>query len=158
LRYCRSRFFTFLFFMQKLSGTSSVKNNKSCMIFYKESNKIGIAFFRFFYNFLQILQDSAKQQHYWRSTFALGSMESFQIHNHTLSLHKTPWKQNRLCNVVLCAVTGAAGGIPTRSSGGAGREWVRGGPGGALGQCGRLGWVKMRPATAVGGAPGRRPR
>jgi hypothetical protein len=33
LRYCRSRFFTFLFFMQKLSRTSSCKNNKCCRIF-----------------------------------------------------------------------------------------------------------------------------
>jgi hypothetical protein len=33
LRYFRSRFFTFVFFMQKLTGTSSVKNNQSCGIF-----------------------------------------------------------------------------------------------------------------------------
>jgi hypothetical protein len=47
LRYCRSRFFTFVFFMQKLTGISSGKNNKSCRIIHHESNKIGFAFFRF---------------------------------------------------------------------------------------------------------------
>jgi hypothetical protein len=60
LRDCRSRFFTFIFFVQKLFGTSSGKNNKSCRIFHKESNKIGFAFFSFFYNFLRNLQESAK--------------------------------------------------------------------------------------------------
>jgi hypothetical protein len=47
LRYCRSRFFTFVFFMQKLTGISSGKNNKSCRIFHHESNKIDFAFFWF---------------------------------------------------------------------------------------------------------------
>jgi hypothetical protein len=45
LRYCRSRFFTFLFLMQKLSGTTSGKTNESCRIFHHESNKIEFAFF-----------------------------------------------------------------------------------------------------------------
>jgi hypothetical protein len=45
LRYGRSRVFTFLFFMQKLSGNSSGKNNKSCRIFHSEANKIGFALF-----------------------------------------------------------------------------------------------------------------
>jgi hypothetical protein len=44
--------------MQKLSGTSSGKNNKSCGIFHHESNKIGFAFFlifvRFFMQFIRI--------------------------------------------------------------------------------------------------------
>jgi hypothetical protein len=64
LRYCRSRFFTFLFFMQKLTGTSSGKNNKSCGIFHNETNKLGFAFFCFFYNFLCNLQKSGKTLHY----------------------------------------------------------------------------------------------
>jgi hypothetical protein len=45
LRYCRYRVFTFVFFMQKLSGISSGQNNKSCSIIHHESNKIGFAFF-----------------------------------------------------------------------------------------------------------------
>jgi hypothetical protein len=44
LRYSRSRVFTFLFFMLKILGNSSVKNNKSCRIFRSEYNKIGFAF------------------------------------------------------------------------------------------------------------------
>jgi hypothetical protein len=63
--------------MQKLSGTSSGKNNKSCRIFHIESNKIGFSFFWFFYVFLRILQDSAKQQQYWRFTFATRPLTGF---------------------------------------------------------------------------------
>jgi hypothetical protein len=75
LRYCRSSFFTFLFFMQKLSGTSSGKNNKSCGIFHRESNIIEFAFFRFFYDFIWILHESAKWLYYLRCGFAAGSLE-----------------------------------------------------------------------------------
>jgi hypothetical protein len=46
--------------MQKPLGTSSGKNIKSCRIFHNESNKIGFAFFRFFYDFLRNLQEPAK--------------------------------------------------------------------------------------------------
>jgi hypothetical protein len=45
LRYCRSRFFTFVFFMQKLTKTSSGNNYKSCGIFHHKSNKIDFTFF-----------------------------------------------------------------------------------------------------------------
>jgi hypothetical protein len=46
--------------MQKLSGISSGKNNKSCRIIHHEPNKIGFAFFLFLYNFLRNLQETAK--------------------------------------------------------------------------------------------------
>jgi hypothetical protein len=59
LRYCRSRFFTFVFFMQKLTGISSGQNNESCGIFHHESNKIGFTFFWFFCDFLRNLQETA---------------------------------------------------------------------------------------------------
>jgi hypothetical protein len=45
LRYCRSSFFTFLFFVQNLSETSSDKNHKSCGVYHTKSNKIEFAFF-----------------------------------------------------------------------------------------------------------------
>jgi hypothetical protein len=45
LRYSRSRVSTFLFFMQKLSGTGLGKNNKSCRIFHNEPKNIGFSFF-----------------------------------------------------------------------------------------------------------------
>jgi hypothetical protein len=60
LRYCRSRVFTFVLFMQKLTGISSGQNNKSCGIFHHESNKISFAFLWCFYDFLQNLQETAK--------------------------------------------------------------------------------------------------
>jgi hypothetical protein len=71
LRYCRSRFFTFVFFMQKLSGISSGKNNKSCRIIHHESNKICFAFFWFFYDFLRNLQETAKSLYYLSYPFAV---------------------------------------------------------------------------------------
>jgi hypothetical protein len=46
--------------MQKLSGISSRKNNKSCGIIHLESNKTGFAFLLFFYGFLRNLQQTAK--------------------------------------------------------------------------------------------------
>jgi hypothetical protein len=46
--------------MQKLTGISSGQNNKSCRIIHHESNKIGRAFFCFFYDFLRNLQETGK--------------------------------------------------------------------------------------------------
>jgi hypothetical protein len=45
LRYHRSRFFPFLFFMLNLSGNNIDKFNKSCGVFLQESNKTGFEFF-----------------------------------------------------------------------------------------------------------------
>jgi hypothetical protein len=56
--------------MLKLLGNNSGKNNKSCSIFHLKSNKIQIAFLRFFYDFLRNLQESAKLVYYLRITFA----------------------------------------------------------------------------------------
>jgi hypothetical protein len=46
--------------MQKLTGISSGKNNKSCRIFHNESKKIGFEFFWIFFDFLRNLQETAK--------------------------------------------------------------------------------------------------
>jgi hypothetical protein len=51
--------------MQKLSGTSSVKNNKSCRIFHPECNKIW-----YFYDFLHNLQESVRWLYYLSYQFA----------------------------------------------------------------------------------------
>jgi hypothetical protein len=51
LRYNRSRVFTFLFFMLKISGNRLGEYNKSCRIFHNESNKIKFDFFWIFYDF-----------------------------------------------------------------------------------------------------------
>jgi hypothetical protein len=75
------------------------------------------------------------------------------------SVHtKHPGNKSDLAMWPLGAVAGATGEIPARPAALAGLEWARGGPGVALGRCGRLARAEMRPATAVGGAPGRRPR
>jgi hypothetical protein len=73
-------------------------------------------------------------------------------------LQAGPRKELRSRNVVLGAAVGAGGAILASSGGrfGRGRAW--GDPGVALGRCGRLDRAEMRLATAVGGAPGRRPR
>jgi hypothetical protein len=44
LRYHRSWFFTFLFFVAKILGNSLDKFNKSCIPLYQESRKIEFAF------------------------------------------------------------------------------------------------------------------
>jgi hypothetical protein len=61
--------------MQKLPGNTMDKIYKSCSIFDKESNKIEFAFFWTFYNFLCILQVSAKHMYYLRNWFSLRSLE-----------------------------------------------------------------------------------
>jgi hypothetical protein len=68
-RYNRSRFCTFLFFMQKLSRKSMVVLCESCRSFHNESNKIGFVLFSFFYDLLQILQDSAPSPRSRRDSF-----------------------------------------------------------------------------------------
>jgi hypothetical protein len=61
--------------MQKLSGNNSGKNNKSCRVFYQESNKIGFAFFdysKIFYGFYNI---KPKVKHYLRTQLSPRSLE-----------------------------------------------------------------------------------
>jgi hypothetical protein len=78
--------------MQKLSGTSSGKNNKSCSIFHNESKKIEFAFFCFFYYILRILQESAKWLYYLRFTFAPGPWKVLDSYRYTLALRIGPQK------------------------------------------------------------------
>jgi hypothetical protein len=91
--------FTFLFFMQKVSGNSWGKNNKSCRIFHNESKKIGFAFFWLFYDFLEILQDSAKGQTLFKNKLSQGSLELSRIHRYVPGSRNTPWKDLISCNV-----------------------------------------------------------
>jgi hypothetical protein len=65
--------------MQKLLGTSSIKNYKSCGIFHLESNKIEFAFFWFLYNFLCNLQEIAKCTLLFENHFARRSLKSFRF-------------------------------------------------------------------------------
>jgi hypothetical protein len=119
--------------MHKLSGTRSSKNNKSCRILHNESNKIEFAFFWFFYDFLQILQDSANHNHYWSYNFSLRPLELFG----------TPqicpqFTQNSLDRCLATQlVPGADGGGGSPESGGSGGGFSRGSCGEGVGahQC-----------------------
>jgi hypothetical protein len=64
--------------MPKILGNSLDKYNKSCSTLHKESRKIEFEIFRFFYAFLDILQESAKWLYYWRCIFTQGPLEIFK--------------------------------------------------------------------------------
>jgi hypothetical protein len=94
--------------MQKLSETSSGKNNKSYKVFHHESNKIGFAFSYFSTIFYTIYKKQPKHFYYW----------SYQLQG-------GPRKETCLCNV-------APGTVVRRGSGEipAGVAGVRPGEGG----------------------------
>jgi hypothetical protein len=71
--------------MQKLTGIGSGKNNKSCWIFHHKYNKIGFEFFWFFYDFLRILQLSAKALILFKNHFAVRPLKFSEVHNYTLT-------------------------------------------------------------------------
>jgi hypothetical protein len=50
--------------MPKVLGSSLGEYNKSCSAHHQESIQIEFAIFRFFYDFLENLQDSAKSFYY----------------------------------------------------------------------------------------------
>jgi hypothetical protein len=50
--------------MPQISGNNPDKFNQSCSALHQESRKFGFAFLRFFYDFLEILQESAKVLYY----------------------------------------------------------------------------------------------
>jgi hypothetical protein len=145
--------------MQKLSGTISGKNKKSCGIFHHESNKISFAFFWFFYNFLRNLQESAKTLYYFRFVFAAGAREVLDSYIY-IPLLCVLALRNKWILAMWSSGTDQrrSGQNPARAGGGTGRGRRGGGLGVAMGRCGRLDRRKERPTTAVSGAPGRRPR
>jgi hypothetical protein len=61
--------------MLKISGNNLDKFNKSCSALHQKYKKIDFAFFLFFYDFLEILQESAIWLNYWRCTFTPGSLQ-----------------------------------------------------------------------------------
>jgi hypothetical protein len=86
--------------MQKLSGTSSARNSKCYDIFHHKSNKIGFAFFWFFYAFLRNLQESVKWLYYLKFVFAVGTLEVLDSYIYAPGLHTDPQKELALCNWV----------------------------------------------------------
>jgi hypothetical protein len=75
--------------MLKISRIRPCEYNKSCSILHNKSNKIGFAFFRIFYDFLRILQVSAKWIYYWRCSFASRPSKRFRTTQLGPSTHGT---------------------------------------------------------------------
>jgi hypothetical protein len=119
----RSRFFTFLFFMQKLSRNSLDKFNKSCSVFHEESKKIEFTFFWVFYYFLGIWQESAKLGTLFKIHFLPRSLELSQLSQICLYFTKTTPER---VGCLQCSPWGLGGGRP-KSGGVVVRErWGRG--------------------------------
>jgi hypothetical protein len=82
--------------MLKLSRNSLGENNKSCSTPHQESSKIEFAIFPIFYNFLEILQDSAKHMYYWRFKCQEGSESLRFLTNMSLLCRSTLEKKSPL--------------------------------------------------------------
>jgi hypothetical protein len=153
-------------------GNSLDKYNKSCSSPHKESSKIEFAFLRFSYNFLEVLQESAKSFYYWSSHFAPGPLDLFppsQLYpwfaqntpERFGGLQSYPWPWGRRGS----PESGEAGGAPGRGKGRArlgahlGRRGGRGLSGGGSGEHG-CGVGRRRPLRTGcrwdGGAGGAR--
>jgi hypothetical protein len=73
----KPKYFTFLFFKQKLRLKSIYTSGESCSSCYTKHNKIRFAIFGFFCNLLWILQVSAKTHKGVRNLFARRPLDSF---------------------------------------------------------------------------------
>jgi hypothetical protein len=72
--------------MPKISRNNIGEYNKSCSAQHQESIKIEFAFFQIFYDFLEILQDSALCIHYWRYILHRGPYKDLKCYNYTPGL------------------------------------------------------------------------
>jgi hypothetical protein len=84
------------------------------------------AFFRFFYDFLKIWQESTKVFYYWSFPFATRSLDLSKPHRYAPRLHKTPWKDLGSRNVIL-GHGGRGSGQFRRTGGAPDRGGVQGG-------------------------------
>jgi hypothetical protein len=76
--------------MPKISGNGLDKFNKSCSTLHQESREIEFALFRTFYDFLEILQESARWLYYWRCTFPHRPLEILKVSHICPSLALRP--------------------------------------------------------------------
>jgi hypothetical protein len=86
--------------MQIVSRNKLDKFNEICSTFHQESNKIGFAYLWFFYDFLHILQESAKLGTLFEIHFVPRSMELLGSYRNALGLHQGPWKDRGALNWV----------------------------------------------------------
>jgi hypothetical protein len=148
--------------MPKIFGTSLDKYNKSCSAPHQKSRKIEFAFFRFIYDFLENLQDSAIWIYYWRCSFAP------RILQRTKTSQLCPWFTRKTLGR-----SGASNWVPSPSrrrgspdSAGSGGAFGRGGGGTrpqahlgrrvdqSLGGDDSGGGARRRPAMTVAAARG----
>jgi hypothetical protein len=77
--------------MLKISRNRLVEYNKSCRAFHQKSNKIGFAFFIFFYDFLGILQVSAKALTLFKKQLTSSPLELLIPHKYTVGSRFSSW-------------------------------------------------------------------
>jgi hypothetical protein len=144
--------------MQKLSGNSLDIFYKSCSTIHQESNKIGFEFLCFFYNFLRILQDSAKWLYYLRFTFATRPWQ-FWFLTKIPSVHtKHPEKKEGVAVWPLGMVAGGSGQNSGEEHASEGRGRVEDGPGPTTGRFVVEVRTEGRLVVRLGDADQRQPR
>jgi hypothetical protein len=96
LRYTRSRFFIFLFFMRKLSGKSINKLYKSCSVFHQESKKLDLHFSEFSTIFYRIYKIQHLHPRSRRNGFANRSSDfADRPSERKFRLQLGPWRHGR---------------------------------------------------------------
>jgi hypothetical protein len=76
--------------MQKLSGNSSGKNNKSCRFFHQQSTKLGLHYSEFSTVFYAFYKNQQIGNTIEDSNFPSGHWNYSKPHNHALSLLSGP--------------------------------------------------------------------
>jgi hypothetical protein len=87
--------------MQKQELKSIYILCKSCRSSHIEHNKIGMATFTFFCDFIRILLGAAETHKRVKILITSRPLEDLKAHNHTLGLRQGPWKFLGPCNAVL---------------------------------------------------------
>jgi hypothetical protein len=152
LKYNRSRFNSFLFFLQKLSCKSMVMLYKSCRVNHMVTNKIEFAFFYFFLQFSTDFTKFSKKPHTIQGSNYIEVPGSFPFLTHVpLVCRKDPGESLDL------AMWSSGAGRPNSSEPAVvvGRAQAEGSLGGLLGSiCGLVGvevWLAARTAELCGG-------
>jgi hypothetical protein len=146
--------------MQKLLGTSSGKNNKSCRIFHNESNKFGFAFFWFYAMFYGFYKNQQNGFTIWDSLLHWGPWKVLDSYEYAPGSRKTPWKLWIPCNVILGGGGRCGrwnfGEVRWRGRPGTGVGWPRGTPGpvsalgwGGVNAGGVAEWRRLRQAAEL---------
>jgi hypothetical protein len=134
--------------MQKLSGTGSGKNNKSCGIFHHEPNKIEFAFFWFSTILYGFYKNQQNDFTIWDAVLQRGPWNFLIHHRYASGSRKTPWKEWGRRNWVPGARCGA--GSPEFAGSGESPDRARGGGGVRAHQCSICGRGRGRGGSEEG--------